>query len=322
MESTNQHPLLDDKSPGQQLRELRQAAGLTVAYVAERMHLHEDYINALEADDFDQLPPQPYVLGYYRSYARLLNIQSEPLLRRYRKLRHLPEDALPPPSELSTKELYRKPMVLDRNPRLGGRKGSGRSLYLLLALALAGVWLGSIQLAKKNEEVVTEPAPEGAAVELAVPVTPEPEAEVEPLPEAPEELSAAAQEAESEFDIEIPAEIAVDASESAADADAEIAAEPDSALPEQVAQVRDQLNFSFSDECWLEVTDANGDILAATLYQNGDTAQLTGVAPFVVMMGNVRAVQLQLNGEAVEMRPLEGRKTLRMTLDKPKSTAE
>ena len=41
---------------------------------------------------------------------------------------------------------------------------------------------------------------------------------------------------------------------------------------------------------------------------------LEGVAPFEVMLGNVRAAQLQLNGEPVTLIPNGNRKTLRTTV--------
>ncbi|WP_439136133.1 DUF4115 domain-containing protein, partial [Pseudomaricurvus sp.] len=75
-----------------------------------------------------------------------------------------------------------------------------------------------------------------------------------------------------------------------------------------------ELTLVFSDECWLEVTDAHGDVVAANLYQAGATATLVGVAPFEVMLGNVRAVQLTLNGESVTLTPNGNRKTLRATV--------
>lgn len=322
MESANENSPSEGRSPGQQLVQLRQAAGLSLAYMAERMNLTEDYIAALEADEFEKLPPEPYVLGYYRTYARLLNVQPQPLLSSYRKLRNLPDEApaVISGTERTPNDLHRRPMVLDRNTRLSGQKrGAGNSLYVIIAVALVAVWLLVSLLADKSAEVVIT-APEGASVELAVPRdsaagSPETLDSTKSTGDAP--LS---QEAEAEFDIEVPGETAAappefpSASAGEAEPAAPVAAEP-------VVQVLDQLSFSFSGECWLEVTDANGDVLAATLYQNGDSAQLAGVAPFVIMLGNVRAVQLQLNGEAVALRAADNRKTLRMTLDKPKSAA-
>lgn len=337
MESANEHSQSNEKSPGQQLRELREAAGLSLAYVAEQMNLTEFYIASLEADEFAKLPSDPYVLGYYRTYARLLNISPQPLISSYRKLRQLPDETPVLASGSGTtrtaSDLYRKPMVLDRNTRLSGKKkGAGISLYVIVAVILVAIWILVSLLAGKTDTVVIT-APEGASLEIAVPgntgisaVLPtdseQPETSGEPLPQAADEL-----------DVEVPGQTAVDTPEPlAAETDetqvggTEFAATVEPVAP-AVAEVRapalDRLSFVFSGECWLEVTDANGDILAATLYQEGDSAQLAGVAPFEIMLGNVRAAQLQLNGEAVALRALDNRKTLRMTLDKPKSaTAE
>lgn len=337
MESTNEHSPLEEKSPGQQLVELREAAGLSLAYVAEQMNLTEYYITSLEADEFSKLPPDPYVLGYYRTYARLLNISPQPLISSYRKLRQLPDEtpglasATGSGTTRTASDLYRKPMVLDRNTRLSGKKkGAGVSIYVIAAVILVAIWIVVSLLADKTDPVVVV-APEGAALEIAVSGN----------TDSPADLA----EVSDEFDIDVPDQTALDtpelsvgetaesaavgaesvaAVESAATGESAAAAEPAApAVAEVSAPVLDQLSFVFSGECWLEVTDANGDILAATLYQEGDSAQLAGVAPFEIMLGNVRAAQLQLNGEAVALRALDNRKTLRMTLEKPKSaTAE
>lgn len=76
----------------------------------------------------------------------------------------------------------------------------------------------------------------------------------------------------------------------------------------------DNLQIRFSKECWLEATDANGDVLAADLYQAGQSVSLQGTAPFSVMLGNARAAQVTLNGEAVTLQPEAGRNALRASI--------
>src|SRR5690625_8040425 len=63
----------------------------------------------------------------------------------------------------------------------------------------------------------------------------------------------------------------------------------------------DLLELNFTDECWLVVTDAQGDVLVTDLIQPGRELNLQGQAPFEVRMGNAHAVQLSLNGTAYEL---------------------
>ena len=83
------------------------------------------------------------------------------------------------------------------------------------------------------------------------------------------------------------------------------------------AVLDDELMFSFTGECWVEVSDAKGDVLFTDLQQPGDSLRLTGQAPFKVMLGNARVVALQLNGEPVNTQPGSNRNTLRMTVGQP-----
>ncbi len=68
---------------GAMLRDAREAAGFSIADVAERMRLSRHHIENLEADRFDLFPVSVFLRGYLTSYARLVGIDSEPLLEAY-----------------------------------------------------------------------------------------------------------------------------------------------------------------------------------------------------------------------------------------------
>lgn len=60
--------------PGLSLRQARERCRLTVASIADTLHLEQRVIEALEADDYSELPPLTYVRGYLSAYARLVNL--------------------------------------------------------------------------------------------------------------------------------------------------------------------------------------------------------------------------------------------------------
>lgn len=60
--------------PGKLLRAKREEYEWSVDAVAEALHLSTHAVKAIEADRYDDLPGATYVLGYWRSYARLLGI--------------------------------------------------------------------------------------------------------------------------------------------------------------------------------------------------------------------------------------------------------
>ena len=71
------------KNIGAILRHAREAAGYSVADVAERMRLSRHHIESLEAERFELFPVSVFLRGYLISYARLLGIDAEPLLEAY-----------------------------------------------------------------------------------------------------------------------------------------------------------------------------------------------------------------------------------------------
>ncbi len=66
--------------PGSQLREAREALNLTHQDVARKLRLDAGLIQALEDNDREALPAQTYLVGYLRSYARLLNLPAESIV--------------------------------------------------------------------------------------------------------------------------------------------------------------------------------------------------------------------------------------------------
>ena len=68
---------------GAMLRNAREAAGYSIADVAQRLRLSRHHIENLEAERFDLFPVSVFLRGYLTSYARLLGIDSEPLLEAY-----------------------------------------------------------------------------------------------------------------------------------------------------------------------------------------------------------------------------------------------
>jgi cytoskeleton protein RodZ len=67
-------------SLGRLLREARLGLNLSVADVAAQIKFAPRQIEALEADDFKQLPEAAFLRGFVRSYAKSLNLDAQTLL--------------------------------------------------------------------------------------------------------------------------------------------------------------------------------------------------------------------------------------------------
>jgi cytoskeletal protein RodZ len=55
---------------GSQLRDAREAAGMTLADVAGKTRIPQRHLEAIERDDFNALPSTTYAVGFARAYAR------------------------------------------------------------------------------------------------------------------------------------------------------------------------------------------------------------------------------------------------------------
>ncbi len=82
-------------SGGTRLREAREERGLSVEKVAAELRLKPYQVQALEDENFTQLPEPTYVCGYVRQYAKYLQLPSNDIVDAYPNLDVLRNDKLP-----------------------------------------------------------------------------------------------------------------------------------------------------------------------------------------------------------------------------------
>ena len=66
-----------DNPLGKRFRNAREALGLSVSEVAERLHIIPKYVRCIESNEYSQLPGVVFLKGYIRSYARLLGLPED-----------------------------------------------------------------------------------------------------------------------------------------------------------------------------------------------------------------------------------------------------
>lgn len=70
---------------GQELRQAREAAGLSVQDVADRTKVRPGLLALIEADDHDRLPALTYSIGFVKAYARTVGLDPIAAGERYRQ---------------------------------------------------------------------------------------------------------------------------------------------------------------------------------------------------------------------------------------------
>jgi len=77
---------------GDILRKERLSRRITIETIAKDLKLNIGYVKALEASDYDSLPPDPYVRVYIRSLTKYLSLDAEIILKEFYKERGLIAD--------------------------------------------------------------------------------------------------------------------------------------------------------------------------------------------------------------------------------------
>jgi cytoskeleton protein RodZ len=282
------------KSVGQMLREARERMGLSVDDVVAKIKLASRQIVALEADDFKSLPETAFVRGFVRSYAKLLQLDAQPLL-----------DALPGAerAQVVTEQLSVETPFPERSVRQ-----QNRNLLIaafLLALVIAGFAFWQSNSPRPALIVpVAENTPDTAMV--ATPL---------PLPEQLELLDGSGVPV-----VEAAAVVAapVVSPVSAVAPVAPIAAAP--AAPAVVAALvstGEMLRVEFDKTSWTEIREKSGKILSKQVNQGGSELRVEGVAPFVLTIGHAGSARLYYKNKLVDLAPFvkPGSDVARLTLE-------
>ncbi|MCK9200598.1 MAG: DUF4115 domain-containing protein [Gallionella sp.] len=118
--------------PGAALREARERIGLSVADAAGQIKLAPRQIEALEADDYQHLPEMAFVRGFVRSYAKVLQLDAQPLLAALPQTR--PDSVRVSPTAVNV------PFPDARSPQLQNLIWLGAALFLSVIVVAFAVW--------------------------------------------------------------------------------------------------------------------------------------------------------------------------------------
>jgi cytoskeleton protein RodZ len=152
----------EEGSFGRALAAAREAHGLSQGDVAGQLRLHLRQVQAIESEDLAALPAGPFVRGYVRNYARLVDLPAEPLLS-------LLNTRLKPADPLRVESGSAAISPIQRAPRepLSGRVVIGGVLVALVLLAVFGWW--TMRADEKARTTVLPEAAPPARVEQASP---------------------------------------------------------------------------------------------------------------------------------------------------------
>lgn len=261
-------------SLGRTLREARERLGLSIADVAHQIKLAPRQIEALESDDYRQLPEMAFVRGFVRSCAKILHLDSEPLLA----LLPQPPKAVEPLVPASVEVPFPSPL----SPQRQNLIVLGAALLLAVMVVVFAVWHFTTPQSKPETTTVETP--------VALPV------EVQLVPASPVAESGTMASAVAAVSTQLPvAQPAVPA--------AKPATAPKAAQAQADAGKTAALRLAFDQESWTEVRDQDGQLLSSQVNPPGSELRLDGRAPLSLVVGHANSVRLFYKGKQVDLKP-------------------
>ncbi|SDR74839.1 cytoskeleton protein RodZ [Halopseudomonas xinjiangensis] len=302
-------------SPGEALRDARLQHGLDATQVAEALRLSPKTLEYIETGQFDRLPGDTFGRGYIRAYARLLKLDPTPYVLAYDRQMGIQERERPVHG-ISQVAPY------TQSSRLWVR---GTTAALMLAVVGCGVWWWSADQRPQQAQLASSPDGllEDVQIDSLPPPVPIPGMQRANLslierPESGADLASysapggAAEQADTATE-----QRAVSASNTAAAPTPPAAVEPQPATATATSTSDGRnLQMSFSDNCWVQISTMEGRVVHSGLMQAGQSITIPQQGPLQVVIGAVEAVEsIQLAGAPVQLPSHKQSGVVRLRLD-------
>ncbi|EHZ2646574.1 cytoskeleton protein RodZ [Vibrio parahaemolyticus] len=310
-ENTNEVPLSIEA--GTLLKNKRESLGMTQKQVADRLRLRVSVIEDIENNRFESQQVATFTRGYLRSYAKFVGLDEKVVLVALEQT----ADVKPKEQEIEMQSFSRKTKHEKHNSRI-------MLLTWVIAIVIIGIsaawWWQNQQenslaqvVAEANVETSQPSADEIADIDLMT--------EEELIASTPAELAASNNTASesainaAQTDEVVPAETEESTTEATQQPVAviEAAEEIQDASP-VVPEGMTLLTMKFKADCWIQVKDTNGKTLVSGTQKPGQDVELTGKAPFKVILGAPEGVTMTFASEPVDLSGYTSGKVARFTL--------
>eukprot|EP01090_Pellita_catalonica_P012914 TRINITY_DN2941_c0_g2_i1.p1 TRINITY_DN2941_c0_g2~~TRINITY_DN2941_c0_g2_i1.p1 ORF type:complete len:309 (+),score=57.01 TRINITY_DN2941_c0_g2_i1:130-1056(+) len=297
-ENTNAVPLSIEA--GTLLKNKRESLGMSQKQVADRLRLRVSVIEDIENNRFESQQVATFTRGYLRSYAKFVGLDEKMVLTALEQT----ADVQPQEQEIEMQSFSRKTKDEKHNSRI-------MLLTWVIGLVIIGIsaawWWQNQQENSLTKEVTDSSveAPKPTAQELAdidlmtaeelIASTPEDVVstsnDVVETSEVPVEQGSDPLLAETENTTSVDSEEPVAVIETAE------AEQPAPVVPEGMTL----LTMKFKADCWIQVKDTNGKTLVSGTHKPGQDVELTGKAPFKVILGAPEGVTMTFASEPVDL---------------------
>ncbi len=289
-------------SVGANLKSAREAKNLDIDDICSYLRLSRRQVIALEGDDFSALPEATITRGFIRNYARMLELDAEPLLEAYRNF--------------SASEQPRPISIQSENIRIPGNDKSPWLFYVfasVLIVLLVTAWVIYVDyMPKPSAEVQYVPseteveAAAGNVESLSVPA-----AEIASAPEEPATDAAASNEGAAPAEAVMPVVSSTGADATARTTDAVAVAAQAAPVPAGMAVVK----LRATERSWVSITDRNNKNIFDKIMVAGIEESVQGEPPLQVVIGNAPSTTLIYNNQPVDIASVTHERVARLKLE-------
>ncbi|MEC7308115.1 cytoskeleton protein RodZ [Vibrio crassostreae] len=298
---------------GTLLKNKRESLGLTQKQISDRLKLRVTLIQQIEENQFESDQVATFMRGYIRSYAKYVNLDEKVVLSAL----HHAGDAQ-----------HQEQEMLSFSRKTKTEKHNSRIMILTWSIfaVIAGIsslwWWQNQQQDTLSQSLANTESAEELAVEeslahefnsLEVIEAEQNEAGASVV-EGTEDL-AAISDAEDTSDAVTPADETPEQQATETEPTAEVTANAEAVeantTPEAVTK---ELVMQFSADCWIQVKDATGKTLSTGIKKAGQSLNLSGTAPYKVILGAPEGVSMTFASEPVDLSGYTSGKVARITL--------
>ncbi|MFZ6872752.1 helix-turn-helix domain-containing protein [Undibacterium sp. Di27W] len=312
------------QTAGSQLSTARIQMGLSLQQVADQLKLSQRQVVALENNQFEDLPKMVIVRGFVRSYAKLLKLDPDPIIK------CLPAESGLAGLDADLRPTLATPFMESRTPFLGRQDNNnkkyliGAGLLAVFALIFVGVQkleqndyfknLFSAQASRKAAEAVpekvqenTDPASSSATEKPLAPAVPtvlatinasKPEVQ-EPVVNPPklneDEL------ATSSAAVALPS--VINATTNTTPSATTNSTPLVTVAPAVVDAGNNQLKLKFRQDSWIQVKRENGSVVTSHLAKAGTEEVFDMKDALQLRVGNAAGVDGWLRGKSLGIAP-------------------
>jgi cytoskeleton protein RodZ len=280
--------------PGQILAEARATMGLTQQDVADKLNFRIKLVDNIENEIFDTKLPETFNRGYLRNYAKLVNVSQDDVLASYEQLNVAKTQA----SELQSFSKGTEKLVENNRIMWGS--------YLILAILIGAsvVWWMQNPTTLLSETKTVQTATKVAIIDK---VQSDSAQRAEILLDTPESIIPPVEVNKSE--VALP--------ESEMQSNIVNNTETESTPSDEVVQpevILTNVTFTFSGDCWVNISDATGERIAWGVKKLGYVMKISGQAPFNVTLGKPELVAINFADENIDMTQFNAGNIAKFTL--------